>query len=347
MNRNKLSKCSPILLISRLPDHGPFLNKLLSAYYQVFWIGRSFSNSLSIFNILFVVLREFISSLIIINKYRCKLFLVQFISIDGIIGVFFKKVFRTKLVLFAVGSDILKIERYGFFYPIVKVIINQSDSILCASGQIEKRLVSMGFNESKITVIPSIVDINNVKEYSGPKIYDIINIGSLDSNKNQMLLLKACALLSPSNILIIGEGPMRLPLESEARKNHLNITFTGRIPHEIVLEKLQKSRIYVHVSKSEGLPVSILEAMFFELPVVVTKSPYVSEIQHRYDLKLNVTCENSAESLAKELYRVAQTCDEQKNNQLLNKKAVERLNNTAIDTIKNILFNLETQNDFN
>ncbi len=112
-------------------------------------------------------------------------------------------------------------------------------------------------------------------EYEAKKItYDVVTVGHLDSNKNQMLLIKACAFLPDFKLAIIGDGHKRLSLESESSKKNLNIVFFGNIPHKQVFKEMQRSRIYVHTSKSEGLPVTILEAMFVGLPIIIVDSPY-------------------------------------------------------------------------
>ena len=282
--------------------------KLLSKYYNnVVWVGQTFPFKLTFFTIFYVLSLEFWKLLINFRKLRFSLVLVQFVSLDGIVAMFFKRVFRVKLVLFAVGSDILKVQEHIFAYPIIRLIVMKSDFIFCTSSLIAEKLKEMGCAFSKIKVIPSIVDIDDFQPYNGPKIYDIVTVGALDSNKNQMLLIKACELLPSVKVLIVGDGPMRGVLESESAKKKLNTVFLGKISHKQVFANLQKSRIYVHTSKSEGLPVGVLEAMFSNLPVILVKSPYVYDIVRCYGFKVHIIDGNSAESLANKIMKFYET----------------------------------------
>ena len=322
---NASSNNSAILLISRLPIHGAFLSKALSTQYQITWIGKSFPFCFSIFNALYIIFNEFLGSLLSFGKLHFRLIIVQFVSVDGLIAVFFKYFFKTKFVLFAVGSDVLKIHQHVFFYPLLKLTIKHSDLVFCASDQIEKRLLLMGFNPSKVQVIPSVVDISGFKKYSGSKIYDVINIGTLDLNKNQMLILDACKLLPSVNAVIIGEGPMRKDLELKSTIHHLNVLFTGKLLHERVFQKLQEARVYVHTSLSEGLPAAVLEALYVGLPVVLMSSSYAYTLRQQYGFIVHIVESDSPELLANCIDKILENYDSESRNSSINKSKVTAL----------------------
>jgi glycosyltransferase involved in cell wall biosynthesis len=326
-----------ILLLSRLVFHGRFLNKLLSKYYHVIWVGQSFPFSLTLVNISYIISHEFWDSLVNFGKSHFRLIIVQFVSLDGIIAVLFKRVLKTKLVLFAVGSDILRIQEHPFTYPIIRFIIKQSDFVFCASALIEKKLKLLGCDPSSLLIVPSIMDMQDFQQYSGPKVYDIVTIGSLDSNKNQSLLLKASENLAHKNILIIGDGPMREVLESEATRKQLSIVFLGCIPHRQVLRELQKSRIYVHTSKSEGLPVSVLEAMFLGLPVILIERPYIYDLEHRYGFKFCVVKDGSINDLTNMASEVLENYEVEHRKAEINRQKILDLNSKGSKEIMEVL----------
>lgn len=56
------------------------------------------------------------------------------------------------------------------------------------------------------------------------------------------------------------------------------ITFTGLIPRDEVFQKLQEADYYISSSTLEGLPVSVLEAMYCGLPCVLSDIPQHREV---------------------------------------------------------------------
>jgi len=71
-----------------------------------------------------------------------------------------------------------------------------------------------------------------------------------------------------------GDGPLKEELEAQARKLPGNIgwRFAGARPNGEIMEFYRTNYIdvFVNVSESEGVPVSIMEALSFGIPVVAT-----------------------------------------------------------------------------
>ena len=119
----------------------------------------------------------------------------------------------------------------------------------------------------------------------------IINIGRMDKQKNQIMLLKAVKFLVYEkglyNIkcLIMGnDGNMKNDLLKYVRQNNLdgNVFLTGPQPNPFKYLKI--SDLFVMPSLYEGLPLSVLEAYYCAVPVLSTEADGLSEI-----VKHNVT----------------------------------------------------------
>ncbi len=80
----------------------------------------------------------------------------------------------------------------------------------------------------------------------------------------------------------IGDGPTRGPVEALCRRlpSTVEVEFAGRLPHRAVLDLYRSVRpsLLVNVSRSEGLPVSMMEAMSVGMPVLGTDVGGVAEI---------------------------------------------------------------------
>ena len=76
-------------------------------------------------------------------------------------------------------------------------------------------------------------------------------------------------------LLIIGDGPEREPLERLAGELGLaeRVVFTGRIDNKLLPAWLAQAEIWVSGAHSDGLPLSMLEAMASGLKVVLAELP--------------------------------------------------------------------------
>jgi glycosyltransferase involved in cell wall biosynthesis len=101
----------------------------------------------------------------------------------------------------------------------------------------------------------------------------LIAVGRLKAPKDFLTLVRAFALLPPHSFeaLIVGDGPDRGTLEREVRRLGLEnrVRLVGE-RHDVP-DLLAAADVFVLSSVSEGLPVSVLEAMAAELPVVASR----------------------------------------------------------------------------
>jgi glycosyltransferase involved in cell wall biosynthesis len=112
----------------------------------------------------------------------------------------------------------------------------------------------------------------------------LIEVGRLKRPKDPLTLVRAAALLEPGSFsaLLVGDGPERVGVEAEARR--LGVAGAVRLAGERrdVPELLAGADVFVLASRSEGLPISILEAMGAGLPVVASSVGGVAElVEHR------------------------------------------------------------------
>ena len=103
------------------------------------------------------------------------------------------------------------------------------------------------------------------------------------------LLLKGIKIFaeSRSNLPIewnhLGDGPLRAQLEREAREtmpSSVNFYFHGALANKDIINFYKKNPVdvFVNVSESEGIPVSIMEAHSCSIPVIATAVGGTSEI---------------------------------------------------------------------
>jgi glycosyltransferase involved in cell wall biosynthesis len=108
----------------------------------------------------------------------------------------------------------------------------------------------------------------------------LIAVGRLKAPKDFLTLIRALAALPGQafEALIVGDGPERSQIEAEIRRLDLQARVRLAGERSDVPELLAESDVFVLSSRSEGLPVSVLEAMAAELPVVATDVGGLAEL---------------------------------------------------------------------
>ena len=110
----------------------------------------------------------------------------------------------------------------------------------------------------------------------------LISVGRLSKEKGIDLLLKAFAEVepgaAPSSLMIVGDGPEKVSLLSLAQDLGIadSVIFKGYIEDAISL--IQKARALIIPSRTEGLPLTLLEAMRSKTPVIATPVGEIPEV---------------------------------------------------------------------
>lgn len=190
----------------------------------------------------------------------------------GVIGWLAGRLFGISFVLCPIGTDM---ERAFHSAPALN-ILRAADAVV-VNGEISKvRLVAAGLDAAKITHPTSAFSVDDCPVGDGKRIdYDLCFSGSLVPVKRIDLLLDILARITRdrpgTNLVILGNGPLRASLEQKARDLGLseNVSFAGSVPGREVPSYLVRSRLFVMTSRSEGLPMAMIEAICCGVPAVV------------------------------------------------------------------------------
>ena len=149
----------------------------------------------------------------------------------------------------------------------------------------ESLVDSFGLDPDKIPEVRNGVDI---KRFSPAKsrvendVFQIVSVGTLYWIKNQEMIIKTIVKLKNRGInlklILLGDGENRNALTTMIRDSQAEeyIEMPGVVKN--VENYLQNADLYVSASKTEGLPLSILEAMATGLPVVATNAGGTKDI---------------------------------------------------------------------
>ncbi len=157
------------------------------------------------------------------------------------------------------------------------ICVSECDRTLALKYKIVKK--------EKITVIYNAVPSRGVVSTHQNERVQFISLGRLAYPKECLLLAEVFAGLSAAykkqaQLLFVGDGPLRENLERivERTNSKDSITIAGTIPYDRISEVLGRSDCLVLVSKHEGFPMVILEAMDAHLPVIASLVGGIPEI---------------------------------------------------------------------
>ena len=195
-----------------------------------------------------------------------------------------------------------------------RIFLRHMRMLMPVSIPIEQRLIKMGIPENRIRCLPNIVDHETITALRPSPVFSdfgikdsvtkLVFVGRLSIEKGLDILINACGILKQRGtrffLLIIGEGPLKS--EYENRINTLSMA------SEIKLMGYRRNAVkitaacdfFVLPSRTEGIPLAVLEAMALGRPVVASKVGGLPQlIQHKQN-GLLVTPED-AENLANTL----------------------------------------------
>ena len=162
------------------------------------------------------------------------------------------------------------------------------DRYIAVSGDLAGRLSrTFGFPGSKLAVVPNGISLERFGKPPDPALRRELDQGTdrpvvlttarLDAAKGLDHLLGAAARVPEALFVVAGEGPLRGALEARARHLELDgrVRFLGQ--RWDVPGLLGAADLFVLPSLSEGLPLTVLEAMAAGTPVVATDVGGTSE----------------------------------------------------------------------
>ena len=133
----------------------------------------------------------------------------------------------------------------------------------------------------RTVVIPNAVDVDAVPQArhdGGPPL--VVAVGRLAEPKDALTLVRALAGVHDRQFtaLLVGDGPDRPSVEAEVRRLELQDVVALAGTRDDVPELLAHADVFALSSRSEGAPLSILEAMAAGLPVVSSRVGGVPEL---------------------------------------------------------------------
>ena len=240
------------------------------------------------------VISLFFNLIRITKKYKIEIIHAHSVIPTGLVSVIVAKIRGCPCVITSHGMDINNFDAKSIHGHLISFSLNHCDKAIAVSGDLAETMKSFGISGNKIVILRNVVNTERFKPYKNMDLRHkygigeneslILFVGYLDIFKGIFELVDAFYDINTKNknvkLMMVGTGPKKAELKKKISKLNLNgfVIFTGEIPPFEMHNYYHAADIFVLPSYTEGLPISILEAMACALPVVATDVGGVSEI---------------------------------------------------------------------
>jgi len=205
----------------------------------------------------------------------------------GLIGYLVSLFRRKPLIVTSHGTDIRLLERSVFLRKLAKPVFGRAKYVTTVSGFLEEKLIrNTQAPAEKVKVIPMPVTPDTFEPSPLPQDATklILCVARFTPQKGLDYLLKACRMLKDKEIdfraKIVGEGPLREPLQEEIIKLQLEneVSLVDIIPQKDLNRLYAESYLCVLPSIEEGFGLVLVEAQLCKRPVIGTRSGGITDI---------------------------------------------------------------------
>lgn len=205
----------------------------------------------------------------------------RFADIHAFFTILFSKIFRKRSLVVVGGYDVARVPEinYGLtlssiFYHIVKYVLEKADKVLTVDESLRIDAINnVNVSGENIKTVPNGYDpkIWSVKERKENLVITVANIKQENiKRKGLETFVEAAKCLKDVKFVLIGPHTDN-SINNLKSLGASNIEFTGSIPNEELPFWYSRAKVYCQLSRYEGLPNSLCEAMLCECVPVGTK----------------------------------------------------------------------------
>lgn len=174
---------------------------------------------------------------------------------------------ESELSIVCHGSDVLSPPNEFIFNKVNRYVLKKADKVFCVSDQIKDKIEAWGIESDKVYIGQYGIDI---QDKDVDKDIDIISNRAYIPNSRIDFLLNALKAFERENLNIV----FVLPNIDETSyqnlvKSYPFVKFLKKVEYEEMMRLVNRSKIYISATQSDGTSLSLLEAMYLRcVPIV-------------------------------------------------------------------------------
>ena len=190
---------------------------------------------------------------------------------------------RLILASFGLGLKVIISERndpsrqsFGFMWDLLRKFLYKFADVVTANSNGALKTLSSYVSDEKLFLVPNPLQLSVLNDNRIDSSHEILTVGRLVPQKAHDILLDAFAKVASRNadwrLTIIGDGILSDELQRQAERLGIAECVTWLANVRDPFKYYKRAGIFVLVSRYEGIPNALLEAMSCELPVIVSDS---------------------------------------------------------------------------
>src|SRR5699024_10984899 len=241
------------------------------------------------------------------------------------------------------------LKNWLIFYPIEKYLSKFTDTLITINQE-DYEIAKKKFYANEVFYIPGVgIDLDKFNSANEKIKYELrnkkgfkkndfilIQVGELNANKNQRMLIEAIELIKDDipnvKVLLVGKGPLNEEYELLIKNRNLDDIIELLGYRKDINELMTLSDLAISTSKREGLPVNVLEAMATGLPIIVTdvrgNRDLVKDNKNGYIIPIDDT-----QKLSEKIKKIYQS------EELIDKISKDNLENIKSYSLKKVFIN--------
>jgi len=194
---------------------------------------------------------------------------------DGVAAAMLARHFGKPLTITARGSDISLLPRYRLPRRMIQWAARRAGAVITVCDALRDEVIALGVDPAHVTALRNGVDLElfcPMARTPNPE-FTLLSVGHLVPVKAQELIVAALPLLPGVRLVLAGDGPNRMMLESLAERLGVRarVTFLGALPQAALREHYARADAMVLASSREGWANVLLESMACGTPVVASR----------------------------------------------------------------------------
>ncbi len=152
--------------------------------------------------------------------------------------------------------------------------------VYCPSAYLRKLVLGWGIPPERVSVLPNPVPADLPESDEPRNGHTLVFAGRLTAQKSLGRALEAVASVEGVQLVIVGEGPDRGPLEQRAHELGIDdrVEFLGAQPRKRVVELFRAADASILSSSWENFPHTVVEALAVGTPVLAMEAGGVGEV---------------------------------------------------------------------
>lgn len=183
------------------------------------------------------------------------------------------------------GYDLYEVRHSNGYLPFRSYLLKQVDQLHTISEDGKRYLEDRTDHECRQKLCVSRLGTmeHGMNPDADEEVITVVSCSNLVDVKRVDRIINALQLCNcPIRWFHFGDGPLRQTLEAKAETLPSNIQwqFQGSVPNAALMDFYRSTHVdaFVNVSESEGVPVSIMEALSFGIPAIATNVGGTHEI---------------------------------------------------------------------